>query len=245
MDSSDEDMAASGKRYKRPDVIIQQYEKGDKEKGLNGPGSEKKNKGSDGLMILKKDGKKKMSTSSQLIPNSGTQLNNREVIKKKKTMDPTEASRMSHYPGIIQHFLKQSGIHQPLPLQRLVWPKALEGENLHIVAKPGSGKTLAYLLPIACRLSSLGHSMDSRPEGPLALVLLPTRELAQQVASVCRHIKKSCGILRASCLTGGSDKGKQIDSLRRGPHIVIATPGRLVDLLEEGNVNLGAWCLRW
>ena len=243
MDSSDEDMAASGKRSKRPDLIIQQYEKGeiqgDEEKGLNGPGSERKNKSSDDGKILKKD-RKKMSTSSQLIPNSGTQQSNREVIKKKKTMDPTEAARTSHYPGIIQHFLKQSGIRHPLPLQQLVWPKALEGDNLHVVAKPGSGKTLAYLLPIACRLSSLGHSMDSRPEGPLALVLLPTRELAQQVASVCRHIKKSCGVLRTSCLTGGSDKGKQIDSLKRGPHIVIATPGRLVDLLEEGNVNLGA-----
>eukprot|EP00890_Picochlorum_soloecismus_P001587 jgi/Picsp_1/2429/NSC_05891-R1_protein len=238
MDSSDEDMAASGNRSKRPDSIIQQYEIGGNQgKGerLSDPSSEKKKKSSSNEVLLKKDRKKKMSTSSQLIPNI-SQQNNDHSVKKRRQEDAVE---ISHYPGIIQHFLKQSGILQPLPLQNMVWPKALKGDNLHVVAKPGSGKTLAYLLPIACRLSTMGHSMDSRPEGPLAMVLLPTRELAQQVASVCRHIKKSCGILRTSCLTGGSEKGRQIDSLKRGPHIIIATPGRLVDLLEEGNVNLG------
>lgn len=235
MDSSDEDMAASGNRSTRPDSIVQQYEKGGKEKRLGDQSSEKKE--SSGHVLLKKDRKKKMSTSSQLIPTKEGGQDDKKRMKKRRIEDTGE---ISHYPGIIQHFLKQSGILKPLPLQDMVWPKALKGDTLHIVAKPGSGKTLAYLLPIACRLSSMGHSMDSRPQGPLAMVLLPTRELAQQVASVCRHIKKHCGVLRTSCLTGGSDKGKQIDSLKRGPHIIIATPGRLVDLLEEGNVNLGA-----
>jgi superfamily II DNA/RNA helicase len=183
--------------------------------------------------------KRKLSTSSKLIiPKKSVSSKSNKTAGS----DGGNAVADKNHP-VIGAFLRQEHIESPLPLQKKCWPAVLRGENVYVIAQPGSGKTLSYLLPIACKLVDLGHSMTTRPLGPLALVLLPTRELAQQVAAVCRKIKKHCAVLRVSCLTGGSEKGKQFDSLKRKPHIVVATPGRCVDMLEDGALTFGSYFL--
>lgn len=111
------------------------------------------------------------------------------------------------------------------------------GRDLLGIAQTGSGKTLAYMLP------ALVHINNQRPlirgEGPIVLVLAPTRELAQQIQTVARdfgtHVKP---MTRNTCIFGGSPKGPQIRDLERGVEICIATPGRLIDFLERGVTNL-------
>lgn len=140
-------------------------------------------------------------------------------------------------PEPLQQYMRSKGHAEALPIQAQCWAPLLAGSDVTAVAPPGSGKTLGYLLPAAAHVLRIGHSAATRPPGPLAVVLLPTRELAQQVAGVCQGLKRHCG-LRSVCITGGVEKEEQIQALARGPHVVIATPGRLLDLEEEGHVIL-------
>jgi superfamily II DNA/RNA helicase len=173
-----------------------------------------------------------LSTSTKLI----VPKQSRKVTASRGAIaDPS----LQSWHEVIREFLVKERIASPLPLQTRCWPSMLKHEGVYVIARPGSGKTLGYLLPIACNLSDAGVNMSTRPLGPMALVLLPTRELAQQVAIVCKKIRKHCNVLRVSCLTGGSDKNKQLDSLKRLPHVVVATPGRLVDFIEDGAITLG------
>ncbi len=142
----------------------------------------------------------------------------------------------------IRLFLEAERI-SPLPLQARAWPIMLEGDSVYCISKPGSGKSLSFLLPIACSLADDGVDMSTRPPGPLALILVPTRELGQQLTAVSKKIRRHCNVLRVSCLTGGTDKAKQLESLKRRPHMVVATPGRLLDFLEDGSISLGT-CFR-
>ncbi|PRW59081.1 DEAD-box ATP-dependent RNA helicase 20-like [Chlorella sorokiniana] len=148
------------------------------------------------------------------------------------------SGQLAQFPELLQRFMAGEGFAEPMPIQTKCWPLVLAGRDVEALAEPGSGKTLAYLLPAAVLLASKGHSADTRPDGPLALVLLPTRELAQQVAATCRDLRKYSG-LRSVCITGGTDKGQQLEALSKQPHIVIATPGRLLDLVQEGSLQLG------
>lgn len=103
------------------------------------------------------------------------------------------------------------------------------------IAKTGSGKTCGFLLPGMMHIRAVRR--DAR-FGPVVLVLAPTRELAMQIKEEADKFGASCGI-RNTCVYGGAPKGPQLGSLRRGVEIVIATPGRLNDFLECGQVNLG------
>jgi ATP-dependent helicase YprA (DUF1998 family) len=143
----------------------------------------------------------------------------------------------------ICRFLEAERI-SPLPLQARAWPIMLQGNSVYCISKPGSGKSLSFLLPIACSLADDGEDMSTRPPSPLALVLVPTRELGQQLTAVSKKIRRHCDVLRVSCLTGGTDKAKQLESLKRRPHMVVATPGRLLDFLEDGSISLGTYLLR-
>lgn len=98
-----------------------------------------------------------------------------------------------------------------------------------------SGKTLGFILPALVHI--LNQPKLQRGDGPIALVLAPTRELAQQIQKVVFEFGRSSGV-RSTCLFGGASKFEQISSLRRGSEIVIATPGRLLDLLETSILNL-------
>lgn len=112
---------------------------------------------------------------------------------------------------------------------------ALKGKNMVGVSATGSGKTLAFLLPAMIHINAQQYLKPG--EGPIVLVLAPTRELAVQIKEECDKFGASSGI-KNTVVYGGVPKSKQIASLRTGVEIVIATPGRLIDHLEQGNTNL-------
>lgn len=124
---------------------------------------------------------------------------------------------------------------EPTEVQRQVIPPALEGRDLLVSAETGSGKTLAYLLPMVQRLLTL-H--PSPADGPGALVLVPTRELARQVLKQCRALLVKAP-LQACAVTGGADFRYQQSLFRKNPDIVVATPGRLLEHCERNSVDLG------
>ena len=125
--------------------------------------------------------------------------------------------------------LGRSGIHAPFAIQASALPDALSGRDVLGRAQTGSGKTLAFGLPMIARLAAAGEVKARTPRG---LVLVPTRELAQQVADVLAPLGSEVGI-RVTTVYGGAPIGRQMDRLRRGTDIVVATPGRLIDLLER------------
>jgi superfamily II DNA/RNA helicase len=105
----------------------------------------------------------------------------------------------------------------------------LLGKDLVAIAKTGSGKTLGYLLPAI--IHTMNQDYLQRGDGPIVLVLAPTRELAQQIQEQALKFGRPCE-LRTACLFGGAPKGRQIGDLERGAEICVATPGRLIDILE-------------
>jgi len=117
----------------------------------------------------------------------------------------------------------------PTPIQRQSIPAACEGKDIMGVAQTGTGKTLAFGIPMIQRLA--------QAKGSKGLVILPTRELAIQVSESLLQIGKSVG-LKTAVLIGGESPEKQLRSLRQNPHIIIATPGRLNDHLEQKNIKL-------
>lgn len=133
--------------------------------------------------------------------------------------------------GISSHLLKKlEQIHftVPTPIQHKAIPIAMEGKDVMGIAQTGTGKTLAFAIPIMERLS--------RPNGR-ALVLLPTRELAMQVAETFDKVGSSFG-LRTAVIIGGAAMSRQISALRRNPHVILATPGRLLDHLQQKTIRL-------
>lgn len=134
----------------------------------------------------------------------------------------------------LQLALEEQGLTSPTEVQAAVLPPALAGRDLRISSPTGSGKTLAYLLPV---IQFLLTGLPGQSEGPLALVLVPTRELARQVLKEARQLLAKTR-LRAEALTGGADFRYQQSLLRRNPELLIGTPGRLVDHLGRGSLPL-------
>jgi superfamily II DNA/RNA helicase len=126
--------------------------------------------------------------------------------------------------------LAERDIRTPFAIQARALPDALAGSDVLGRAETGSGKTLAFGLPMLSRIADLpGRTRATAPRG---LVLVPTRELAEQVAEVLRPLARTLGLL-VTTVYGGVSIGRQIDQLRRGADVVVATPGRLIDLLER------------
>ncbi|XP_067648558.1 uncharacterized protein [Eurosta solidaginis] len=141
-------------------------------------------------------------------------------------------------PGFPDHVLaeiKKMGFSKPTAIQALGWPIALSGRDMVGVAQTGSGKTLAYVLPAVVHISH--QAPLERGDGPIVLMLAPTRELAQQIQQVANDFGLKTNV-RNTCLFGGAPKQPQARDLERGVEIVIATPGRLLDFLERGVTNL-------
>ena len=129
------------------------------------------------------------------------------------------------------HALEAQGIEEPFPIQRATIADALAGRDVCGKAKTGSGKTLAFGLPMLQRVA------QARPGHPTALVLVPTRELARQVFDVLQPLAKTVG-MRVAAFYGGTSMDRQIRNLRRRIEVAVATPGRLIDLLERGELDL-------
>jgi len=138
-------------------------------------------------------------------------------------------------PDYVLREFNRKGFTEPTAIQAQGWPLALSGNDLVGIAMTGSGKTLAYLLPSIIHINHQPYL--ERGDGPIALVLAPTRELAQQIQEVAIEFGKSSKI-KNTCVFGGAPKGPQIRDLENGCEIVIATPGRLIDILEMGKTNL-------
>jgi len=124
----------------------------------------------------------------------------------------------------------------PTPIQERTIPALLQGRDVLGIAQTGTGKTAAFALPILQHLSST--TVRAQPKSPRALVLAPTRELAVQIARSFETYGYGLG-LRLCTVVGGLGYGRQIETLQRGVDILVATPGRLLDLIERGNVKLG------
>ncbi|MAI35661.1 MAG: DEAD/DEAH box helicase [Rhodopirellula sp.] len=135
----------------------------------------------------------------------------------------------------LQRALAEQNYKQPTPIQAKTIPAAIEGADILGCAQTGTGKTAAFALPI---LDYLGHEKpNTKPNRPTVLVLAPTRELAIQIGDSFRTYGKHMKF-RQALVYGGVGQGQQVKELRRGIHILIATPGRLQDLMDQGHVNL-------
>ncbi len=134
----------------------------------------------------------------------------------------------------------EQGYDTPTPIQREAIPVVLEGRDLEALAQTGTGKTAAFVLPILQRLTAQGDSPLERVSRnrPRALILVPTRELAAQVQESVRTYGKHVAI-RSLAVFGGVGMQPQVQVLRRGVDIVVATPGRLLDHLTQRTIDLG------
>uniref|UniRef100_A0A8C3S1L2 Probable ATP-dependent RNA helicase DDX46 n=1 Tax=Chelydra serpentina TaxID=8475 RepID=A0A8C3S1L2_CHESE len=128
--------------------------------------------------------------------------------------------------------LKKHGYEKPTPIQTQAIPAIMSGRDLIGIAKTGSGKTIAFLLPM------FRHIMDQRSleegEGPIAVIMTPTRELALQITKECKKFSKTLGF-RVVCVYGGTGISEQIAELKRGAEIIVCTPGRMIDMLAANN----------
>lgn len=131
--------------------------------------------------------------------------------------------------------LNGAGYTQPTAVQAAAMRPQLEGSDLLALAETGSGKTAAFLVPILNQL--VVQKIRPVARMPVALILAPTRELAVQIDKEVAKLSKSMHLHHAVIL-GGVGKGKQISALRRGVHILVATPGRLLDLVADGHIDL-------
>ncbi len=136
-------------------------------------------------------------------------------------------------PDSIVRVLARNEITVPTPVQLVVLPDAMAGRDVLGRAATGSGKTLAFGLPILARLAG----RKSKPKSPRALIIVPTRELAAQVRSALEPVAHAVGIKLAT-VYGGTPYDRQIKRLRAGADVVVATPGRLRDLLNRGACTL-------
>ncbi|NJC68703.1 DEAD/DEAH box helicase [Planosporangium thailandense] len=139
-------------------------------------------------------------------------------------------------PGALVRALAADGIVSPFPIQQAAIPDALAGRDLLGRGQTGSGKTLAFGLPLLARLAQTGQPSPHRPK---ALVLVPTRELAMQVSDVLAPLGRSIG-LRLMTAFGGAPYDRQLFALERGVDVMVATPGRLGDLIRRGACSLAA-----
>ena len=125
------------------------------------------------------------------------------------------------------------GYEEPTPIQKETIPPLIAGRDLLGQAATGTGKTAAFALPILQRILNEGKS-----EGPTAVVLVPTRELAVQVSEAMHRYGKALGV-RVLPVYGGQPIGRQLHALRAGIDIVVATPGRALDHIRRGSLQLG------
>lgn len=136
--------------------------------------------------------------------------------------------------------LKAAGIKYLFPIQVSTFPIISEGKDLIGRDRTGSGKTLAYTLPTMERLRRDKAFQMTPGQNPLVLVLVPTRELAIQVNRVMDELKQTPKEFRTLSVYGGTDINNQINSLRRGVEVIVATPGRLWDLMERHQIDLSS-----
>ncbi|MFF7704237.1 DEAD/DEAH box helicase [Streptomyces lydicus] len=148
-------------------------------------------------------------------------------------LPPAETFAELDMPSTLLAALSAEGMSAPFPIQAATLPNSLAGRDVLGRGRTGSGKTLAFGLALLARTA--GRRAESRR--PLALILVPTRELAQQVTDALTPYARSL-TLRLATVVGGMSIGRQAGALRAGAEVVVATPGRLKDLIERGDCRL-------
>jgi len=136
-------------------------------------------------------------------------------------------------PSAYNDALRSQGITEPFPIQIHTLPDAIAGRDILGRGRTGSGKTLAFSLPVAIRL----RGARSAAGAPRAMILVPTRELASQVSATLRPLARVSG-LTVTTIVGGVSQHPQVKALRSGTDIVVATPGRLEDLIQQRECRL-------
>lgn len=160
----------------------------------------------------------------------------KEVVTKGRNVPrPVFSFNEVNFPEVLMAVISQQTWAEPTPIQAQGWPMALSGRDVVGIARTGSGKTIAFLVPAVVHI--MHQPPLERGDGPIVLVLVPTRELAQQAADWANQFGSPCNI-RHCCIYGGAPKGPQLRDLERGAEICIATPGRLLDILESRKTNL-------
>ena len=150
-------------------------------------------------------------------------------------LPPVTAFADLDIPLPVLNVLTAQGVTDPFPIQAATLPNTLAGRDVLGRGRTGSGKTLAFGLALLVRTAAVGRRAE--PRRPLGLVLVPTRELAQQVTDALNPYARTLQ-LRLTTVVGGMSIGRQATALRRGADIVVATPGRLADLIERGDCRL-------
>jgi len=140
-------------------------------------------------------------------------------------------------PAPMVDVLAQQGKETAFPIQADTLPDSLTGKDVLGRGRTGSGKTIAFAIPLAARLAA--NPRKRRAGRPRALVLAPTRELATQIDATLAPLAKAMG-LNTTTIFGGVSQGRQVDALRGGVDVVVACPGRLADLMQQGHVQLDA-----
>jgi superfamily II DNA/RNA helicase len=140
-------------------------------------------------------------------------------------------------PAPLVEVLTVSGITSPFPIQVATLPDSLAGRDVLGRGRTGSGKTIAFALPLVARLAA--STSKRQPKRPRSLILVPTRELANQVAAVVDPLARALG-MRTTTIFGGVGQNPQVSALAGGLDVVIACPGRLEDLIQQGHCDLGA-----
>jgi ATP-dependent RNA helicase DDX46/PRP5 len=149
-------------------------------------------------------------------------------IRGKDVPRPLKTWNQTGLNNKVLEVIKKAGFEKPMPIQSQALPIIMSGRDCIGIAKTGSGKTLAFVLPM------LRHIMDQPPlvqgDGPIGLIMAPTRELVQQIYN---DIKKFSKVLGLTCVPvyGGSGVAQQISDLKRGAEMVVCTPGRMIDIL--------------
>lgn len=157
------------------------------------------------------------------------------TVAGKDVPKPVETFDEAGFPRYVMDEVKAQGFPAPTAIQSQGWPMALSGRDVVGIAETGSGKTLTYCLPAIVHINA--QPLLAPGDGPIVLVLAPTRELAVQIQQEITKFGRSSRI-RNTCVYGGVPKGPQIRDLSRGVEVCIATPGRLIDMLEAGKTNL-------
>lgn len=156
------------------------------------------------------------------------------TIKGGKIPNPIRSWKESGFPKEILDIIDRVGYKEPTPIQRQAIPIGLQNRDIIGVAETGSGKTLAFLIPLLSWIQSLPkiERLEDVDQGPYAIIMAPTRELAQQIEEETIKFGQPLGI-RTVVVVGGLSREEQGFRLRMGCEIVIATPGRLIDVLEN------------
>lgn len=144
-------------------------------------------------------------------------------------MSPT-FTELGVHPDLLTALTKQS-IQEPTPIQAAAIPEILQGKSAYLQAETGTGKTLAYLLPLYSKI-------DPKLANAQVMVITPTHELAIQIQRECTNLSQLSGLpIRVVLLIGGTPRERQLEKLKKKPHVVIGSPGRIRELIEDGKLK--------